>query len=57
MIGPRACHDLEVVQVGTGDVQISLSWDVDSDVDLHVVDPNGDEIYWNQKTVSQWRAT
>ena len=52
MIGPRACHDLEVVQVGTGDVQISLSWDVDSDVDLHVVDPNGDEIYWSRRTVS-----
>src|SRR6185369_6699790 len=25
--------------VGTGDIQISVSWDVDNDVDLHVVDP------------------
>ena len=52
MIGAPACHDLKVVQVGTGDVQVSLSWDVDSDVDLHVVDPNGDEIYWDRQTVS-----
>jgi hypothetical protein len=39
-----------VVAVGAGDVQVSVSWDVDSDVDLHVVDPNGGEIYWRAMT-------
>jgi hypothetical protein len=32
--------------VGTGDLQVSVSWDVDSDIDLHVVDPKGFEIYY-----------
>ncbi|HEY7371171.1 MAG TPA: hypothetical protein VIF57_03265 [Polyangia bacterium] len=35
-----------IVQVKTGDVQISVSWDVDNDIDLHVVDPNQFEIYY-----------
>jgi hypothetical protein len=39
-----------VVPVGAGDVQVSVSWDVDSDVDLHMVDPNGNEIYWRAMT-------
>jgi hypothetical protein len=37
-----------VVEVGTGELQVSISWDVDSDVDLHVIDPAGDEIYYGQ---------
>jgi uncharacterized protein YfaP (DUF2135 family) len=32
--------------VGTGSIQVNVSWDVDSDVDLHVVDPSGEEIYY-----------
>lgn len=35
-----------VTNVGTGDVQVTLSWDANSDIDLHVVDPTGEEIYW-----------
>lgn len=35
-----------IVQVKTGDVQVSVSWNVDNDLDLHVVDPNGFEIYY-----------
>jgi hypothetical protein len=38
-----------IVQVKTGDVQVSISWDVDNDVDLHVVDPNGFEIYYGEE--------
>jgi hypothetical protein len=30
----------------TGDVQITLIWDHDSDMDLHVIDPTGEEIYF-----------
>jgi hypothetical protein len=31
----------------TGDVQVALSWNTASDVDLHVVDPRNEEVYWN----------
>lgn len=37
---------ITVVQVGTGEVQVSVSWNVESDVDLHVVEPGGEEIYY-----------
>jgi hypothetical protein len=39
---------ITVITVGTGDVQVSLSWDKSEDIDLHVVDPDGSEIYWSQ---------
>ena len=51
-VGRPVNHDFNLIEVGVGDVQVSLSWDVDSDVDLHVVDPNGDELYYGQKRVS-----
>lgn len=38
------------LEYGSGSVQITLTWDNDSDVDLHVVDPAGEEIYYNDKT-------
>jgi hypothetical protein len=41
-----------VVSVGTGEVQVSVSWDAPSDVDLHVVDPAGDEVYYAAPTVA-----
>lgn len=41
---------MSLTTVGTGDVQVNVSWDVDSDVDLHVVDPNGEEIYYGHST-------
>lgn len=37
-----------VTEVGTGDVQVTLAWDVDSDVDLHVVGPGGEEIFYGR---------
>ncbi|WP_419164545.1 leishmanolysin-related zinc metalloendopeptidase [Candidatus Palauibacter sp.] len=42
--------------VGTGDIQISLSWDSDADLDLHVVEPSGEEIYY-RNSVSQTGGT
>jgi uncharacterized protein YfaP (DUF2135 family) len=39
---------ISVTHVLTGDIQVSVSWDVDNDIDLHVVDPNGFELYWDQ---------
>jgi hypothetical protein len=40
-------NEILIFVVGfTGDVQVSVSWDAPSDVDLHVVDPFGEEIYY-----------
>lgn len=32
--------------LGTGDVQVTLRWTGDADLDLHVIDPDGSEIYY-----------
>lgn len=45
-IGPYAHQQMRFVPVGRGDVQISVAWSDTSDVDLHVVDPAGEEIYF-----------
>lgn len=47
-LGPYTDAPVNVVQVASGDVQVSVSWDVNSDVDLHVVEPGGgsEEIYY-----------
>lgn len=38
------------IALGTGDVQLTLTWDSTDDLDLHVVDPDGEEIFWNART-------
>lgn len=38
--------------LGTGDVQITLLWEGDADLDLHVTDPNGEEISYMSPTSS-----
>ena len=48
-VGPYVGLPATVQEVGTGDVQVTLSWDVDSDVDLHVVAPGGEEIYYGRR--------
>lgn len=50
--GILASQAVEALAVGTGDVQVSVSWDVDSDLDLHVVDPFGEEIFWDRTASS-----
>jgi hypothetical protein len=35
--------------VGTGQVQINVTWDKAVDVDLHVLDPSGEEIYYDNR--------
>lgn len=37
---------VNVITVGTGEVQVNITWDSKADVDLHVLDPSGAEIYW-----------
>lgn len=34
----------------TGDLVVTLTWDTEANLDLHVVDPNGVEIYWAQQS-------
>jgi uncharacterized protein YfaP (DUF2135 family) len=46
VVGPYSTLTTNVTEVGTGDVQVTLSWDANSDVDLHVVAPGNDEIYY-----------
>lgn len=48
-VGPYATLSTTVTRVGTGDIQVTLSWDSDSDVDLHVVAPGGEEIYYGRR--------
>lgn len=45
-VGNYARLTTNVIEVGTGDVQVTLSWDTDSDTDLHVIDPSGEEIFY-----------
>jgi hypothetical protein len=51
-IGAYAEVEATVVSVGTGEVQVSVSWDAPSDVDLHVVDPAGDEVFYGSPEVA-----
>jgi len=41
---PTALPPTAVVDLGTGDVQITLRWSTHTDLDLHVFDPSGFEI-------------
>ncbi|MBZ0270010.1 hypothetical protein K8I85_17805 [bacterium] len=49
-MGPMRKYTFNALAVGTGDVQVTVNWDTDADVDLHVVDPSAQEIYWASRT-------
>lgn len=51
-LGAYARQSLRVIQVGSGDIQISASWTDSADVDLHVIDPSGEEIFFGHKTAA-----
>ena len=38
--------DGTLIVVGSGDVQVTLTWDNDADLDLHVTEPGGAKIWW-----------
>ncbi|MDM1406726.1 hypothetical protein [Myroides sp. DF42-4-2] len=42
-------RELQVIPAGTGELQISLSWDREDDVDLHLVKRNVDRIYYGSR--------
>ena len=37
---------LESIEVGTGEVQVSVSWDTPTDVDIWLIEPDGTRIFW-----------
>ncbi|MEP7325984.1 MAG: hypothetical protein ABI836_08555 [Gemmatimonadota bacterium] len=49
-MGPSLTQSINLLRVGSGDVQVSVAWDAPTDVDLHVTDPSGEEIYFAHKT-------
>jgi uncharacterized protein YfaP (DUF2135 family) len=51
-VGAYSAIQTQVLAAGTGEVQVSASWDARSDVDLHVVDPRGEEIYYGRTSSS-----
>jgi hypothetical protein len=44
-VSEAAVISTAVLDVGTGVVQVTAAWDSRADLDLHVVEPCGDEIY------------
>ena len=48
-VSQQVSNGISVLRLGTGALQISLSWDTATDQDLHVTDPSGKLIYWSSK--------
>jgi hypothetical protein len=46
-VGPYRSIEVGLLQSGTGDVKVTLSFDRLHDLDLHVVEPNGEEIFYD----------
>ncbi|MBN1598484.1 MAG: hypothetical protein JW894_09335, partial [Bacteroidales bacterium] len=41
--------DIHLVEAGTGLLQVSCAWDQLNDVDLHLIEPTGEEIYYDHR--------
>ncbi|MDG3006194.1 YfaP family protein [Paludisphaera mucosa] len=41
------------IEVKVGDPQFTLIWDTDVDLDLHIIEPGGKEIFWEQRKGAQ----
>jgi hypothetical protein len=48
--GSQLTQNINMIRVGSGDVQVSVAWDAPTDVDLHVFDPDSEEIYFANTT-------
>lgn len=46
----RLCHG--VLQGGSGDIQVTMTWDTPSDIDLYVQDPPGEWVWFKNKNSS-----
>ena len=55
--GPADCftvilrHEGAGLPVASGDIEVTLSWDSDADLDLHVADPTGAEVFYGSTVV------
>jgi uncharacterized protein YfaP (DUF2135 family) len=43
---------LNRVNAGQGSLQVSLAWDLENDLDLHLIKPDGEEIYYGNEVSS-----
>lgn len=50
VIGPYSQTSVVALEVIRGDIQVSVSWNTVADVDLHVIDPSGEEIYFGNRS-------
>lgn len=50
--GTGDVSSVSVIEVAGGDIQVSVTWNTVADVDLHVVEPSGSEIYYGAPTSS-----
>jgi hypothetical protein len=42
--------NIDLVRVGTGDLQATLTWDTDgTDLDIHVIEPDSSHVFWNNQ--------
>lgn len=48
-IGQILNVDLTLIQVGSGDIQVSLYWNTLTDMDLYLVDPTGETIFYGSR--------
>ena len=48
-VGAYGTTTVQAMEVISGDIQVSVAWSTDADVDLHVVDPLGEEIYYGNR--------
>jgi hypothetical protein len=48
-VGPFQATNTAFLGNGTGDVQVNLTWNTPADVDLYVVDPFGEEYFYNHR--------
>lgn len=48
--GPYSSLNVHAIQAAGGDIQVSVTWNSDADVDLHVIEPGGNEIYYGNPT-------
>jgi hypothetical protein len=45
-VGPASSVHTSLLEAGIGEVQVTASWDQLTDVDLHVIEPNKNEVFW-----------
>jgi hypothetical protein len=48
--GPYSSMSISAIEAAGGDIQVSVTWNSQADVDLHVVEPGGTEIYYGGTT-------